>query len=47
MWLVFETDTTVEVVPDYGREHLLEQECWCPYHIEHYDRDLVIHEVIN
>ena len=45
MWLVIETDTTIEVIPDYGPEHVMESPCWCGTRIEHYDRDLVIHEV--
>jgi hypothetical protein len=49
-WLVIETETTIEVVPDYGKQHLLADEgvCWCPFHIEaHEPRDLVIHESSN
>ena len=46
-WLVVETETTVEVVPDFGREHVLEGECWCPTTREMYERELVIHEVMN
>lgn len=47
MWMVIETDTTVEVIPDYGPEHREGGECWCDPRIEHYDRDLVIHSVPN
>jgi hypothetical protein len=51
MWLIIETDSTVEIVPDFGRQHVLvgdnDGPCWCVPRIEENDRDLVIHEADN
>lgn len=48
MWLVIETDNTVEVVPDYGKEHEVGNiACWCSPRTEQYDRVLIIHNVVN
>lgn len=46
-WLTLETDTTVEVVPDFGPRHTLGGECHCGPRHEKHEKMLVIHEVIN
>lgn len=47
MWLTVETEETVEIVPNYGREHVLGADCWCVPEVEHLDKDLVIHGLEN
>lgn len=47
MRAVIETETTVEVVPTFGPEHVLEAKCWCFNTTKHYQKDLVVHNTYS
>lgn len=43
-WLVVDNEDSVDVLPDYGRDHEPGPACWCAPRTETHEKLLVIHE---
>jgi hypothetical protein len=49
-WLVIDMRkqaSQIHVVPKFGADHEMEEDCWCNPELEHHESMLVVHRVEN